>query len=230
MAPDSPVGPHKASRCRGLKRRIEAERLGRPFLTYRDGQDREHLYTLEETATRKIILGRGADADISLFWDSEVSTAHAELERIGDGWAIIDDGLSRNGTYVNSKRLSGRRRLHDGDVLRFGRTAAVYRAPADTERETTRPAQSTPLHVDVSETQGRVLVALCRPFKHSRTYATPATNQQIAEELFLSVDAVKTHLRVLFRKFGIQHLPQNQKRARLVDLAFQSGAVSERDL
>ena len=35
----------------------------------------------------------------------------------------------------------------------------------------------------------------------------PATNQQIAEELFLSVDAVRTHLRVLFAKFGIERLP-----------------------
>lgn len=201
-----------------------------PFLVYRDEHDREHLYTLEDTATRKIILGRGADVDISLAWDSEVSTVHAELERIGDGWAVIDDGLSRNGTFVNGKRLRGRCRLHDGDVLRFGRTATVYRAPTDTHRETTRPAQSAPIHVDVSETQRRVLIALCRPFKHSGAYATPATNQQIADELFLSVDAVKTHLRVLFSKFDIKHLPQNQKRARLVDLAFQSGVVSEHEL
>jgi hypothetical protein len=38
-------------------------------------------------------------------------------------------------------------------------------------------------------------------------------NQQIAEELFLSLDAVKSHLRSLFHKFGIDQLPQNQKRA-----------------
>jgi hypothetical protein len=33
----------------------------------------------------------------------------------------------------------------------------------------------------------------------------------------LSLDAVKTHLRMLFRKPGIEHLPQNQKRARLAE-------------
>ena len=54
----------------------------------------------------------------------------------------------------------------------------------------------------LSEAQRRVLVALCRPFKESSGYATPATNQQIAAELFLTVDAVKTHLRALFAKFG----------------------------
>jgi hypothetical protein len=46
----------------------------------------------------------------------------------------------------------------------------------------------------------------------------------------LSVDAVKTHLRVLFAKFGVERLPQNQKRIRLVERAFYGGVVSERDL
>ena len=50
--------------------------------------------------------------------------------------------------------------------------------------------------------QRRVLVALCRPFKDS-TYATPATNQQIADELVVSVDAVKSTLRALFEVFGV---------------------------
>ena len=78
--------------------------------------------------------------------------------------------------------------------------------------------------------QRAVLIALCRPYKHERGYATPATNQQIADELHLSLDAVKTHLRTLFHKLGIDQLPQNQKRARLVELALQYGLVSTRDL
>jgi hypothetical protein len=44
------------------------------------------------------------------------------------------------------------------------------------------------------------------------------------------VDAVKTHLRVLFAKFGIEQLPQNQKRIRLVERAFYAGLITERDL
>ncbi len=39
--------------------------------------------------------------------DEEVSRLHAELVALADGWAISDDGLSRNGTYVNAERLGG---------------------------------------------------------------------------------------------------------------------------
>jgi DNA-binding NarL/FixJ family response regulator len=77
--------------------------------------------------------------------------------------------------------------------------------------------------------QRRVLIALCRPFKDS-TYSTPATNQQIADELVVSVDAVKSNLRALFSVFGIDNLPQNQKRATLALEALRSGAVSRREL
>jgi hypothetical protein len=82
----------------------------------------------------------------------------------------------------------------------------------------------------VSDAQRRVLLGLCRPYKQPGPFTTPATNQEIANELFLSVEAVKTHLRALFAKFGVEDLPQNQKRAKLIERAFQTGVISERDL
>jgi hypothetical protein len=82
----------------------------------------------------------------------------------------------------------------------------------------------------VTDAQRRVLVVLCRPFKGGASYATPATNPQIAAELVLSVAAVKSHLRTLFRIFGIDDLPQQDKRRQLVALAFSSGVVRDRDL
>src|SRR5262249_22208774 len=94
----------------------------------------------------------------------------------------------------------------------------------------TAVATEIPTTLDLSSTQRRVLIALCRPYKHRSSFASPATNHQIAEELFLSVDAVKTHMRVLFAKFGVEDLPPNQKRIRLVERAFYAGVISERDL
>jgi DNA-binding NarL/FixJ family response regulator len=55
--------------------------------------------------------------------------------------------------------------------------------------------------------------------------AAPATNAQIAAELHLSLDAVKTHLRGVAHRWGIDHLPQNEKRARTAQLAVQLGLV-----
>src|SRR5512142_326450 len=184
-----------------LKAQIEAEREGVPFLVYRD------------------TVGRAAAADISVDWDTEVSRIHAELERMGGDWTVADDGLSRNGTHVNGERVVGRRRLRDRDVIRFGQTVATYRQPLAADATETVVASNVLDRASLSDAQRRVIVALCRPFKDSAGYVTPATNQQIADELFLSVDAVKTHLRALFAKFGIEDLPQNQKRIRLVELA-----------
>jgi hypothetical protein len=77
----------------------------------------------------------------------------------------------------------------------------------------------------LTETQRNILEALCRPRASGNRYATPATNQEIAGEVFLSVDAVKAHLRVLYRKFGVEELPHNQKRARLVELVLEGDVV-----
>ncbi|HVO54701.1 MAG TPA: hypothetical protein VMT37_09830 [Solirubrobacterales bacterium] len=80
--------------------------------------------------------------------------------------------------------------------------------------------------ISLTQTQRSILVALCRPVAAGR-FQTPATNQEIADEVYLSVDAVKAHLRTLYRKFGIEDLPHNRKRARLVELALEGGYLGE---
>jgi DNA-binding NarL/FixJ family response regulator len=77
----------------------------------------------------------------------------------------------------------------------------------------------------LSETQRRVLAALCRPYEGSLHLASPASNQQISEELYLSLDAVKANLRAMYQLFGVARLPQNQKRAQLAERAISWGLV-----
>lgn len=227
MAGNSPVAPQQSPK--ELKAQIEAERRGMPFLVYRDGEGAQLIYTLADEVER-ITIGRTEATDISLQWDTEVSRLHAELERVGRDWTVADDGFSRNGTHLNGERVVGRRRLRDGDILRIGRTSVLYKQPLTADITETEVASDMVDRTSLSDAQRRVLIALCRPFKDAGGYVTPATNQQIASDLFLSVDAVKTHLRALFAKFGIEDLPQNQKRVRLVELALKSGVVTMREL
>jgi FHA domain len=206
-----------------LKARLEAERRGIPFLLLFNGAGRQVLHELHEQST----VGRGADCDVSLGWDREVSRLHAQLERVGAHWVLVDDGLSRNGSFVNGERVVGRRALRDGDRLVFGETPVIYRA-SDSGASSTIGVMTSPAAVNLTATQRQILVALCRPVRDS-AFATPLTNKEIAEEVSLSVDAVKAHLRTLFERFGLADLPQNQKRARLAALALLQGIVTQRD-
>ncbi|HVF79070.1 MAG TPA: FHA domain-containing protein [Solirubrobacteraceae bacterium] len=228
QADQSPLAAHAATPAE-LRERIEAERTGTPFLVLRDGDGAQRLFVLDP-AKERITVGRSAGNDVALPWDTEVSRLHAELERLGDEWTAADDGLSRNGSFVNSQRVSGRHRLRDGDVLRVGRTQIAFRVPESSPDSTPTVAAGSRAELPtLTATQRSVLTALCRPYKGTEL-ATPATNQQIADELYLSVDAVKAHLRTLFGYFGVQHLPQNQKRSYLAMRALQDGVVSRRDL
>lgn len=174
-----------------------------------------------------VTIGRAVSADVCLTGDARISRVHAVLERVGGQWTIVDDGLSRNGTFLNGRRLPHRVRLRDRDKIRVGDTVLTFCAPPQTAGQQTVVDGALPKPPRLTDRQRSVLVALCRPYRDAPGYGTAASNQQIAKELFLSLNAVKTHLRVLFHKFGIDALPQNQKRARLVELAEQYGLVDE---
>lgn len=227
MEARSPIAAHASSPA-DLKVRIEAEKLGRPFLLYRDALGAQHIFTLP--AEGAAVVGRRLENDIALEWDTEVSRVHARLEKMGGDWILVDDGISRNGSWINGERVTSSKRLRDGDALRFGTTVIAFIQPGERESEATVSGHEAVPGSDLTDTQRSVLLALARPFKDPAGLATPATNKEIAEELNYTVDTVKGHLRVLFQKFGVQDLPQNQKRAQLVWRAFRSGAISATNL
>jgi adenylate cyclase len=95
-----------------------------------------------------VSFGRTSDNTVVLP-DERVSRRHALIHPQGtDGYWLVDLG-SRNGTYVNERRVGQPRRLRDGDRLQLGPFTFVFRqahaAPA------TRHAQVTTLQtlVDV---------------------------------------------------------------------------------
>ena len=212
-----------------LEARRAAERIGDPFLVYRDDEGRQHIFSLAER-TKSITLGRREEADISVPWDPEMSRLHAELELRAGEWTVSDDGLSQNGTWVNGMRLSGRRRLADGDLLRVGRTIFAFCAPAGTATvgPTLVPGElsATPRF---SEQQQRVLRALCRPLFTDGEGINPSTDEEVAEATGIPLEAVVSELDHLGRAMGLEDMPHGDQRAEIALLAMRSGLVSADD-
>jgi FHA domain-containing protein len=70
---------------------------------------------------REITVGRGGGCQVVLADDTFVSQVHARLfERDGRAW--VEDLGSRNGTFVNGKRIDAATRLRRGDRVQFGQT------------------------------------------------------------------------------------------------------------
>lgn len=68
--------------------------------------------------------GRAADNAVSFPHDSNISRYHAEIEKRGDEFWVIDLGSS-NGTSVDGKTVKGEMLLRDGDRINFGGSSAV---------------------------------------------------------------------------------------------------------
>lgn len=128
----------------GVRRALaDAQLHGGAFIVYWNDRGEERIFSLPDTGTA-VTVGRTSWADIPLPWDEQVSRLHAQLERVADDWTVVDEGLSRNGTFVNGERVQGRKRLDDGDQLRFGETNALYRSPGRLEGSETVIADFTP--------------------------------------------------------------------------------------
>lgn len=224
----SPLARHAATAAE-LQQRMQAEAAGLPFLVYRDDVGSQRIVALDDIRN-ELTIGRREENNIALAWDTGVSRLHAQLARVGRDWTIVDDGLSQNGTFVNEARIVGRRRLRSGDLIRVGSTVLAFVSPAASSGGTTAIAAKVHVVVRIPPAQKRVLVALCRPLRDGSPLAFPAGNGEIAAELYLSIDAVKTHMRSLYKAFELEDLPQQHKRAQLAQRALLAGAVTQEDL
>src|SRR5579872_3373373 len=73
-----------------------------------------------------VSLGRAASNDLSYPDDSGLSRQHFIIERVGSDLILRDLG-SKNGTEVNSQRVSGSSVLRPGDRIKAGRLTLEYR-------------------------------------------------------------------------------------------------------
>jgi pSer/pThr/pTyr-binding forkhead associated (FHA) protein len=69
----------------------------------------------------EITVGRGGGCALVLGDDQYASTVHARVFRRGND-LFVDDLESRNGTFVNGKRISATTKLRRGDQIQVGGT------------------------------------------------------------------------------------------------------------
>lgn len=206
------LGPHGSTPAE-LHERLEAERRAAPFLEYRGEDGVQRLLPLESSG---LTIGRAPASGLPLPWDHQVSRTHASLEAIDGTWTVLDDGRSTNGTYVNEERVRGRRPLRHLDVIRVGGTHLRFHDPGERELVLTEVA-SAAVAPSLTTAQRRVLEALC-----ARADG-PASNEEIAEALHLSIDTVKTHMRALFDAFQLGAAAPYRKRFELARMAVETG-------
>jgi predicted component of type VI protein secretion system len=199
-----------------LQERLAAERSDAPFVELRDGDGVQRLVSLTEHLT----VGRSPACGIALIWDAQVSRSHASIEAVDGVWTVLDDGRSTNGTFVNEERVQGRRTLRHLDVIRVGATRLRFHDPSATTDSKLTEVAAQAVVPSLTPAQLRVLIALCRPA------GGPASNEEIADELTVSIDTVKTHMRALFDAFSLQASAPYKKRFELVRLAVDAGMVS----
>ena len=130
-----PAGADAGASPTEISSLLSAETRLRPFVVYRDAHGRQRIYELPERG--QVTIGRGSWMDISLNWDEQASRLHARLESLGDDWTLIDDGTSRNGTFLNGERVSGRRRLEGGDAITIGACELRIQMPGSVDEGAT---------------------------------------------------------------------------------------------
>jgi two-component system cell cycle response regulator len=98
----------------------EVQSRDRAYLIVLAGAAVGAMYKLPRTAAQ---IGRGAACEIRLP-DDGVSRAHARIVTEGDR-VRLEDLDSRNGTFLNGKKVTGAVTLADGDKIQIGRTTIL---------------------------------------------------------------------------------------------------------
>lgn len=176
------------------------------FVVVIDGDSQRRVALTGDLVT----IGRGAGCDLVLAGDESVSRQHARLERTAGGWTVTDLG-SRNGTHLNGRRLGAATEVAHDDRLRVGSFVLLVRSDDEENLETTdessrnghRPRTDTGLSARELDVVRLVFAGL--------------TDQAIADELFVSIKTVHSHLDRIGQKTG------HRRRQELVRFAIEHG-------
>ena len=113
-------------------------------------------------------------------------------------------------------------------TLRIGPVARRLITCTSTEQIDSTARASEETWAPMTARDRDVLRALCRPLVDDSS-GLPATNDEIAAEVGLSVDSVKARLRVQYERYGLMDMRQGEKRTRLARLLLSNGTFKPHD-
>lgn len=90
--------------------------------------------TIFDLTTNIVVCGRSAKNEITLEFNG-ISREHFQLKAVEDGFEL-SDLESRNGTFLNNKKVEGSLLLTKGDIIKVGAIALKYLPKGDPERLT----------------------------------------------------------------------------------------------
>lgn len=97
-----------------LSYKIETmEKKNTPLLIAQSGKLNSKQWLLDEV----LLIGRESDCDLVID-DRQVSRRHARLYQTPEG-VFLEDLDSKNGTYINHKKIEGAAPLNEGDVIQI---------------------------------------------------------------------------------------------------------------
>jgi len=145
----------------------------------------------------KFVIGRDERCHLILLPDY-ISRRHAEIH-IRAGKLFIKDLKSKNGTFVNDRRISGEVGLKDRDDIRFG--TLKFRVLSDDEKTFKRLTETSLLkiplkvksfihHYDISRREEQVLALLLQG----------KSTKKIADILCISEGTAKNHILKIYKK------------------------------
>jgi pSer/pThr/pTyr-binding forkhead associated (FHA) protein len=162
-------------------------------------------YELSPSSTR---IGRADNNDVVLPGDMRVSRHHACVDFENEQW-VISDAHSTNGTTVNGHRITTHSLRH-GDRIRIGGTTMMFVPVADPSATVTDTTGEQP-----EDNRGALLSH--REREILALVGTGRTDQEIAQELYISVATVRSHLDRIRDKTGCRRRPELTRLAMELD-------------
>ena len=140
-----------------------------------------------------ITLGRDESNEVALVDDPRVSRSHAQVVN-RDGQWVLADLASKNGTFVNTRRVE-RHPLRDGDQIQIGDHTWRYHSGSDPHAtEAATDAASLAPQPNLTKRELDVL----------RLVSDGLSDKEVARDLQISVNTVRSHLDRIGEKTGLR--------------------------